>query len=82
MLLKTLLLAVWAWGLASVLGVKSVPGSQVGRGIFWLLVVAHAVETVVYLPTLRAAGGSLAGHVLQTMLFGVLHLGELAPIAG
>lgn len=82
MVLKALLLLVWAWGLACAAGAWSARGAQAGRAIFWMLLVAHAVETAVYLPTIRAAGGSFAGHVLETMLFGVLHLRELAPAAG
>jgi hypothetical protein len=37
----------------------------------------HAVEAVAFLPRLRAAGGSLAGQVAQTLLFGFLHVGGL-----
>ena len=77
MILKTLFLGVWAWALGCVIGGKTMPGSQIGRAVFWLLLVAHVVETLIYLPQLRAAGGSLGWQIVQTLLFGVLHLGDL-----
>lgn len=47
------------------------------RRLFFALIVVHAVECVAFLPRLRAAGGSLAQHVVQTMFFGFLHLRTL-----
>jgi uncharacterized protein YhhL (DUF1145 family) len=41
--------------------------------LFWGLLIVHAIECVVFLPKLRRAGGSLGNHLLQTMLFGILH---------
>ena len=46
-------------------------------GVFWILVVVHAVECAVFLPRLRAAGGSLANHLVQTFLFGIAHVSTL-----
>lgn len=51
--------------------------AALGRTLFLVLFVVHAVEAVLFLPRLRAAGGSLAGHVVQTLLFGFLHVGTL-----
>ena len=48
-----------------------------GTVVFWLLVVAHVVESVVFLPKLKAAGGSLPMHILMTLVFGILHANEL-----
>lgn len=48
-----------------------------GRFLFPALVIVHAVECVVFLPRLRAAGGSLGHHLVQTMLFGFVHLRSL-----
>lgn len=45
--------------------------------LFFALIVVHAVECVAFLPRLRAAGGSLAQQIVQTMLFGFLHLRSL-----
>jgi uncharacterized protein YhhL (DUF1145 family) len=51
--------------------------ASLGRTLFGVLFAVHAVEAVLFLPRLRAAGGSLAGHVVQTLLFGFLHVGTL-----
>lgn len=42
-----------------------------------LLVVVHFVETILYFKLCKAAGGSLAGHLVSVFLFGVLHVNEL-----
>ena len=44
-----------------------------GQRLFWGLVIVHAIECVVFLPRLRRAGGSLAHHLVQTMIFGMFH---------
>jgi uncharacterized protein YhhL (DUF1145 family) len=51
--------------------------APLGRLLFFVLLGVHAFEALVFLPRLRAAGGSLAGHVVQTLLFGFLHVGML-----
>ena len=48
-----------------------------GQRLFWGLLIVHAIECVVFLPKLRAAGGSLGHHLVQTMLFGILHARNL-----
>lgn len=55
--------------------------ASLGRTLFWVLLAIHALEAVLFLPRLRAAGGSLAGHVVQTLLFGFLHVGALTDRA-
>jgi uncharacterized protein YhhL (DUF1145 family) len=47
------------------------------RRLFVLLAVVHGLECVLFLSRMRAAGGSLAHHVVQTLLFGFLHLRTL-----
>jgi uncharacterized protein YhhL (DUF1145 family) len=54
--------------------------SLVGRSCFWLLAITHAIESVVFLPRLRSAPGSLVGHLARTMLFGVLHVREIRDL--
>ena len=51
--------------------------ARTGRLLFVVMLGIHALEALVFLPRLRAAGGSLAGHVVQTLLFGFLHVGRL-----
>jgi uncharacterized protein YhhL (DUF1145 family) len=82
MVAKIFLGGVWIWGAASAFGSAGVPGARLGRIVFWLLVVVHTIECVVYLPTLERAGGSLTWHLVQTFLFGIAHLREIAPSAG
>jgi uncharacterized protein YhhL (DUF1145 family) len=48
-----------------------------GRYLFFGLLIVHAVECAVFLPRLRAAGGSFSHHLVQTLLFGVLHVRSL-----
>ena len=81
---KWAVLAAWAFGMLSFLA--PAPGGLLGFGrtIFWVLVVAHAIECLVFLPRLRRAPGSLASHLRQTFLFGILHVREIpaSPDAG
>jgi len=48
-----------------------------GRAVFWIMAAVHVVECLVFLPRMRAAGGSLPSHLLQTFVFGLLYAGEL-----
>ena len=48
-----------------------------GQRLFVGLAVVHAIECAVFLPRLRAAGGSLGQHLVQTFLFGVVHVRTL-----
>lgn len=50
--------------------------------ILVLLAVVHFIETVVYFKLCKAAGGSLAGHLVNVFLFGVLHVNELKSKQG
>jgi hypothetical protein len=54
--------------------------SLLGRAIFWVLVVAHAVECGVFLPVLRRAPGPLAGHLVRTFVFGIAHVSEVKAV--
>jgi uncharacterized protein YhhL (DUF1145 family) len=49
------------------------PLAGTGRLLFWGLLIIHAVECVVFLPRMRAAGGSLGQHIVQVMLWGVVY---------
>ena len=74
-------LVVWGLALASFL----LPAGllrTVGFWLFWLMAIVHAVECVVFLPRLRAAGGSLAGQLGQTFVFGMVHMRELGARSG
>jgi uncharacterized protein YhhL (DUF1145 family) len=45
--------------------------------ILLILVVAHAVEVIVFFKACRRAGGSLVGHLFNVLLFGVFHMKEI-----
>jgi uncharacterized protein YhhL (DUF1145 family) len=70
-------LVAWVFGFACffVGGGSSI--AVFGQYLFWFLLVAHAVECAVFFPVLRKAPGSLSEHLLQTMIFGVIHVGPL-----
>lgn len=74
--MKIALVVVWiACALAFVLPEASWSASA--RTLFVLLLAVHALECVLFWSRLRAAGGSMAHHVVQTLLFGFLHLRTL-----
>ncbi len=50
--------------------------------ILWVLVVAHGIECVVFMPLLRRAPGPLAGHLVQTFVFGDAHVREVRAAIG
>ena len=52
------------------------PGTQMAQWISWVfiaLLVAHFGEFLLKKNVMQAAGGSMANHFLQTMLFGFVH---------
>jgi uncharacterized protein YhhL (DUF1145 family) len=61
------------WLYCALAFVAPVPQAGIAQGVFLFMLVAHAVECVVFLPRIRAAGGSLGHHITQVMLFGVVH---------
>lgn len=48
-----------------------------GQLIFWILLIAHCIECIAYLPTMRRVGGSMSIHILQTLLFGIVYYQQL-----
>jgi hypothetical protein len=73
---KFVLIALWL-ACAAAFVLPETQWSGMGRRIFVALLVVHAIEAVAFLPRLRAAGGSLGSHVVQTLLFGFVHLRTL-----
>ena len=71
-------LVLWLVLLASFLVSDSALAS-VGRVVAVLLLVAHILEFLIFLPRLRRAPGSLAAHLAQTLVFGLVHGRELPP---
>ena len=44
-----------------------------GAVVFWLTFVAHFVEFLVNRSLFERAGGSMANHFVQTMIYGLFH---------
>ena len=74
---KCALVVVWAVSIASFFVTSDGWFPFIGKGVFWLLLIAHAVEAVVFREKLSAAPGSMASNIALTMVFGVLHIGGL-----
>lgn len=74
---KMLTLIIWAACGASLFIDSESFYVRGGQLIFWILLIAHAIECVAYLPTMRRVGGSMGMHMLQTLLFGFLYYQEL-----
>jgi uncharacterized protein YhhL (DUF1145 family) len=72
-------IVAWVFGFGAPLLAPGSSAAVVGGWLLGILVVAHAVECVVFLPRLRRAPGSLPGHLLRTFVFGILHVRELEP---
>jgi uncharacterized protein YhhL (DUF1145 family) len=71
--MKNAVLVLWAACIAAFFLPATSSLAVPGQRLFWGLVIVHAIECIVFLPKLRRAGGSLAHHLVQTMIFGVFH---------
>ena len=63
---------VWGGCLAAILFGHGAVAS-VGSWILGLSLAAHVVEFFMNLPLFRRAGGSLAHHFVQTLIYGLFH---------
>jgi uncharacterized protein YhhL (DUF1145 family) len=50
-----------------------------GIALFWVLLVSHLLEFVIYLPKLRKMDGSMPIYFINIMLFGVFYWNEIKP---
>jgi len=76
---KMAVIVAWLLGFGALFLTPGSTAALAGRWLLGLLVVAHALECLVFLPRLRRAGGSLPSHLLRTFVFGILHVRELEP---
>lgn len=72
-LLKAACLALYALALAGFAGLLPNGLAIVLQMLAAVFLIVHALELVVAFKHVRRYRGSLAGSVLQTLLFGVLH---------
>ena len=75
--LKLLVLATWFTAAAGFLWPGDTTFGQLGRILFGLLAVTHAVECAFFLPTLRKTGRPLGFEIAQTLFYGVIHYAEV-----
>ena len=71
--MKALVVALWISCIAAFFLPESSSLAVPGQRLFWGVLIVHAIECVAFLPRLRRAGGSLANHLAQTMIFGMFH---------
>ena len=45
--------------------------------ILIILAVVHVLECAIFFRVVKAAGGSLAQHLLNVFLFGIIHVNEI-----
>lgn len=79
---KTVVAVVWVLLFSCFFVATGSTVSLVGRVVFWLMAATHVVECAAFLQMLRRAPGSLSGHLLHTLLFGVLHIQEVRALLG
>jgi len=76
---KIAVVGAWLLGIAAILFLDpGTRGAATARLLVGVLAGAHVIECLVFLPRLRRAGGSLAGQLLKTFVFGIFHIRELA----
>jgi len=80
----TLLLARWITGAVWLVALASFflppsPLHTAGQLLFWGMLIAHAVECLLFRRTLLATGKPPAGQFLRIMVFGVVHYWTIVP---
>lgn len=73
---------VWVLCIASFFVGGDAQPAQLGRILFFVLLAAHAGECLFFLGKLREAPGGLAQNLVQTMIFGIVHVRSLDERAG
>lgn len=75
--MKAVVIGLWLGCLVSFFLPEGSFWATNGPRLFVALVLAHALECAIFLPRMRRAGGSLAQHLVQTLLFGIVHVRTL-----
>jgi len=76
-LTKIVTLVVWVLSIGAFFVPADSTAVSVLRGVAIFLAVAHIIEIAVFWKVLKQAPGSLGGHIFNTFLFGVIHVGPL-----
>lgn len=81
LILKIGVIATWLLAATGFLFPSETTFGQLGRLLFGLLTVVHAIECVFFYGTLKRTGRPIAFELLNTMFFGVIHFTEAKAIA-
>ena len=76
-LAKAGVLLIWALIIGAFFYPAESTAVMVLRAAGGFLVVAHGIEVAVFWRVLKKAPGSLTGHIVSTLLYGVFHVGAL-----
>lgn len=71
------LTVIWLACIASFLAEPGSTAAQIGRIVFWVLVVVHAIECAAFYRLLKRAPGSIGQHLVETFLFGMFHVKDV-----
>jgi len=71
---KIAVAASWMFAIGSFFIAPESGAAEWGRRLFWFLLVAHAIECAVFMPKLRKLPGAIGSHLVQTLIFGIVHL--------
>jgi uncharacterized protein YhhL (DUF1145 family) len=74
---KLALIGVWLLGISGFFALGDPALATTLRRIFFALIVVHGLECAFFFKTLQGSGKPLAGQLLQTFVFGVVHYAEL-----
>ncbi len=75
---KAVLGAVWLFGTASYFPpLQNASVGELGRNLFVVLAITHALECLAFIGTLRKSPRPLVGELWQTFLFGIVHISTL-----
>lgn len=79
---KFAVLCAWIWGVASFFVAPTSPITAWGRLVFYILLIAHAAECVMFFSRIKEAPGSLGENISKTLLYGMFHLNEIGDSQG
>ena len=74
---KLAILGVWILCLAALFSGGGGWFLALCRNVFWVMLIVHGAECLVFLGRLSRGPGPLPGQLAQTLLFGYVHVREL-----
>ena len=74
---KLAVLGAWGWSLAAIADPKRVPLSHLAPPVIKLMIGAHSLEALIFMKDLKRTGKPLTSEVINTLLFGFVHLHEV-----